>query len=315
GLIFKRKTASVFAVDDISFSISRGETLGLVGESGSGKTTTGKLLLKLIQPTKGLIVFDGTDITHLPEKLLKDFRKRTGVVFQDPFSSLDPRMRVRDIIAEPLEIHRWGSKNDINLRVKELLELVGLSSADASRYPHQFSGGQRQRIAIARAIALEPDFIVADEPVSALDVSVQAKIVNLFVKIKKEMKVAYLFISHDLAVVRHLADNVAIMYAGKIMEYGSSDEIFNNPRHPYTRALLSVIPVPDPQLMQTRRHVLLRGEPVSPINPAKNCRFSSRCPFAKQRCMEEEPFMDNLNGKHFVSCFYWREVEALDVVE
>ena len=249
GIVFKKTVATVRAVDDVSFEIEKGKTLGLVGESGSGKSTTGRLILRLLEPTAGTIKFDGLDITSLPENDLKDLRRRTGIVFQDPYSSLDPRKRVMDIISEPLIITNWGDRKRIAERVYELLDLVGLRREDSSKYPHQFSSGQRQRIAIARALALSPDLIVADEPVSALDVSVQAKIINLFSNIQKELQVAYLFISYDLSVVRHISDKVAVMYLGKIVEYGPANMVFDQPLHPYTKSLLTVIPVPNPKLM------------------------------------------------------------------
>ncbi|MEM4200126.1 MAG: dipeptide ABC transporter ATP-binding protein [Nitrososphaerales archaeon] len=309
GIIFKKEVARIRAVDGVSFEIERGKTLGLVGESGSGKSTTGRLLLRLLEPTGGTIKFDGSDITNLPEDDLKDLRRRTGIVFQDPYSSLDPRKRVVDIIAEPLVIARWGDRAKIVERAYELLELVGLRREDASKYPHQFSGGQRQRIAVARALALSPDLIVADEPVSALDVSVQAKIINLFANIQKELGVAYLFISHDLSVVRHISDKVAVMYLGKIVEYGPSDVIFEHPLHPYTKTLLTVVPVPNPRIMRSRRPTLLKGEIPSPINPPSGCRFHTRCPYVMRKCSEEEPQITQAKPNHFVSCLFWKEIE------
>ncbi len=309
GIIFKKNVASIRAVDDISFEVERGKTLGLVGESGSGKSTTGRLILRLLDPTSGTIKFDGSDITNLPEDGLKDLRRRTGIVFQDPYSSLDPRKRVVDIIAEPLVIAKWGGRRKIVERVYELLGLVGLRREDAYKYPHQFSGGQRQRIAVARALALSPDLIVADEPVSALDVSVQAKIINLFSTIQKELGVAYLFISHDLSVVRYISDKVAVMYLGKIVEYGPSDVIFEEPLHPYTKSLLTVVPVPNPKVMRSRRPTLLRGEIPSPINPPSGCRFHTRCPYAIKTCSEEEPQITQAKPNHYVLCLFWKEIE------
>jgi oligopeptide/dipeptide ABC transporter ATP-binding protein len=309
GIVFKKTVATVRAVDDVSFEIEKGKTLGLVGESGSGKSTTGRLILRLLEPTAGTIKFDGLDITSLPENDLKDLRRRTGIVFQDPYSSLDPRKRVMDIISEPLLITNWGDRKRIAERVYELLDLVGLRREDSSKYPHQFSGGQRQRIAIARALALSPDLIVADEPVSALDVSVQAKIINLFSNIQKELQVAYLFISHDLSVVRHISDKVAVMYLGKIVEYGPANMMFDQPLHPYTKSLLTVIPVPNPKLMKSRKPTVLRGEIPSPINPPTGCRFHTRCPYALKQCSEEEPPFVQANPNHFVLCLFWKEID------
>jgi oligopeptide transport system ATP-binding protein len=309
GIVFKKVITTVRAVDGVSFEIEKGKTLGLVGESGSGKSTTGKLILRLLEPTAGIIRFDGIDITNLPQDDLKDLRKRTSIVFQDPYSSLDPRKRVFDIISEPMVIANWGDRRKIAERVHELLDLVGLRREDASKYPHQFSGGQRQRIAIARALALSPDLIVADEPVSALDVSVQAKIINLFSSIQERLRVAYLFISHDLSVVRHISDKVAVMYLGKIVEYGPTDVIFEQPLHPYTKSLLTVVPVPSPKLMKNRNPIILRGEIPSPINPPPGCRFHTRCPYALKRCSEEEPHLVQARPHHFVLCLFWKEIE------
>jgi oligopeptide/dipeptide ABC transporter ATP-binding protein len=309
GIVFKKVITTVRAVDGVSFEIEKGKTLGLVGESGSGKSTTGKLILRLLEPTAGIIRFDGIDITNLPQDDLKDLRKRTSIVFQDPYSSLDPRKRVFDIISEPMVIANWGDRRKIAERVHELLDLVGLRREDASKYPHQFSGGQRQRIAIARALALSPDLIVADEPASALDVSVQAKIINLFSSIQERLRVAYLFISHDLSVVRHISDKVAVMYLGKIVEYGPTDVIFEQPLHPYTKSLLTVVPVPSPKLMKNRNPIILRGEIPSPINPPPGCRFHTRCPYALKRCSEEEPHLVQARPHHFVLCLFWKEIE------
>jgi oligopeptide transport system ATP-binding protein len=309
GIIFRKTVAKIHAVDGVSFEIERGKTLGLVGESGSGKSTTGRLILRLLEPTSGLIKFDGIDVTNIPEENLKELRRRTGIVFQDPYASLDPRMRIIDIISEPLVIAKWGDRKKIVERVYELLEQVGLRPDDATKYPHQLSGGQRQRVAIARALALSPDLIVADEPVSALDVSVQAKIMNLFSDIRKKFQVAYLFISHDLSVVRHISDKVAVMYLGKFVEYGPANIIFQRPLHPYTKSLLSVIPIPNPTLMRSRKKIILKGEIPSPINPPSGCRFHTRCPYARKRCMEEEPELTHVGHGHFVSCLFWKEIE------
>ena len=309
GVIFKKTIAKIHAVDGVSFEIEKGKTLGLVGESGSGKSTIGRLILRLLEPTSGTIIFDGLDITKMPENDLKDLRRRAAAVFQDPYSSLDPRMRIFDIISEPLIIAKWGDRKKIADRVYELLGQVGLRLEEATKYPHQLSGGQRQRVAIARALALSPDLIVADEPVSALDVSVQAKIINLFSDIQKRLHVAYLFISHDLSVVRHVSDKIAVIYLGKIVEYGPVDRIFQQPLHPYTKSLLSVIPIPNPTLMKSRRKIILSGEIPSPINPPSGCRFHTRCPYAKNRCREEEPELIDAGHGHFVSCLFWEEIK------
>jgi oligopeptide/dipeptide ABC transporter ATP-binding protein len=295
-------------VDDISFTIKKGETVGLVGESGSGKSTTANMVMRLIDITSGSIFFEGTDISRAKHGDLKEFRKRTGIVFQDPYSSLDPRKNIFQLISEPMVVHKWGTKDQRALRVYDLLERVGLKKTDARRYPHQFSGGQRQRIAIARALALTPSLVVADEAVSALDVSVQAKILNLFLDIQREFNLSYLFITHDLSVLRHISNQVVVMYLGKIMEYGTVDDIFERSRHPYTRALLQAIPVPNPKLVNERTFVPLKGEIPSPINPPSGCRFRTRCPYAQPKCASEIPLLEKIDEQHFVSCHYWREI-------
>jgi len=308
GFLIKRKVGSVRAVDDISFVVRRGETVGLVGESGSGKSTTTNMVMRLTDVTSGSIYFEGKDISHAKPGKLKNFRRKTGIVFQDPYSSLDPRKNIFQLISEPMAVHGWGTKQERALRVYDLLERVGLKKADARRYPHQFSGGQRQRIAIARALALTPSFVVADEAVSALDVSVQAKILNLFLDIQKEFNLSYLFITHDLSVLRHIGNQVVVMYLGKIMEYGTVNDIFERSRHPYTRALLQAIPVPNPKLMKERNFVPLKGEIPSPVNPPSGCRFRTRCPYAQPKCSQEIPQLEKIADEHFVSCFYWREI-------
>ncbi len=300
--LLRRVVAHVKAVDDVSFDVFDGTTVGLVGESGSGKTTVGRTILKLIEPTSGEILFNGTNIAHLKSSQMLEFRKEMQMIFQDPYGSLNPRMTVGEIIAEPLVVHTKMSKQEIEKRVYELLEVVGLRPEYARRYPHEFSGGQRQRIGIARALALQPKFIVADEPVSALDVSIQAQVINLMIELQQKYGISFLFIAHDLAVVRHMSDYVAVMYLGKIMEYGNNAHIFDEPKHPYTQALLSAVPVPDPDYQRER--IILQGEIPSPINPPKGCRFHTRCPYATEKCRTQEPPLRDIGGGHFVACHY-----------
>jgi oligopeptide transport system ATP-binding protein len=300
GIIFSKQVGAVQAVDDVSFTVHTGETLGLVGESGCGKTTTGRLILRLIEPTSGDVIFDGKNIPTLPKDELRELRKDMQIIFQDPYGSLNPRMTVGDIIGEPLHIHKLARGPEKEKRVRELLEVVGLSAFHARRFPHEFSGGQRQRIGIARALAVRPKLIICDEPVSALDVSIQAQVINLLQDLQKEFDLTYIFIAHDLSVVKHISDRVAVMYLGKIVELTDKDELYRNPKHPYTQALLSAIPEADPTIKKER--ILLTGDVPSPINPPKGCRFHTRCPKVMDICKVEEPeFVDSGNG-HFVAC-------------
>ena len=291
---------AIRAVDGVSFSIARGEVVGLVGESGSGKSTVGRAVLRLLEPTAGSVRFDGVEVTKLGRSELRRLRRRMQIVFQDPYASLDPRRRVEDLIGDVLDIHGLAKGAARRARVVELLEQVGLPPEHIDRYPHQFSGGQRQRIGIARALAVAPDFIVADEPVSALDVSVQAQIVNLLVELRRRLGLTMLFISHDLAVVEHLCDRVIVLYLGKIMEMAPAAEIYASPRHPYTRALLSAAPQPDPDA--PRRRILLSGDLPSPANPPPGCVFSTRCPHATERCRREAPVLEQKSPGRFVAC-------------
>ena len=303
GFLIRRHTGAVKAVDGVSFDVAPGETLGLVGESGSGKTTTGRAILQLQRPTSGSVQFRGVELTAVSAKHMRPFRSEMQIIFQDPYGSLNPRMSAGQIVGEPLTVHGLaGDKNQRLDRVAELLERVGMNPAMMGRYPHEFSGGQRQRIGIARALAGEPSFIVCDEPVSALDVSIQAQILNLLTDLQAEFNISYLFIAHDLSVVRHISDRVAVMYLGKIMELASSEDLYENPTHPYTRALLSAVPIPDPILERRRERIVLAGDIPSPINPPSGCVFRTRCPIATEECAEVVPELIDRGNRHQVAC-------------
>ena len=303
GLVFKRRIGAVRAVDGVSFEVFRGETLGLVGESGCGKSTTGRTILQLYRPTAGSVYFEDVDLAALQGSELNRMRRRMQMIFQDPYASLDPRMTVGSIISEPLEIHRVDSGKQRTERVQELLDLVGLNPYFISRYPHEFSGGQRQRIGIARALALQPDFIICDEPISALDVSIQAQVVNLLEDLQQQFGLTYLFIAHDLSMVRHISNRMAVMYLGKIVELADRVELYEHPQHPYTQALISAVPIPDPVADAKRQEIILEGEVPSPANPPLGCNFNTRCPHVMDICRESEPEFKDVGGGHRVACF------------
>ncbi|MCI0543612.1 MAG: dipeptide ABC transporter ATP-binding protein [Actinobacteria bacterium] len=309
----RRRTGAVRAVDGVSFTVERGRTLGLVGESGGGKSTTGRAILMLQRPTAGSVLFEGVDLAGVAEGELRNLRRRMQLVFQDPYASLDPRMTVGRLVGEALDIHGLAVGRSRAGRVADLLELVGLDPKHAGRYPHEFSGGQRQRIGIARALAVEPIFLVCDEPVSALDVSIQAQVMNLLADLRDRLGLSYVFISHDLAVVRHISDRVAVMYLGKIVEMADRDDLYDQPLHPYTKALLSSVPSPDPNVQRARERVMLRGELPSPADPPPGCRFHTRCPHAQELCRVVEPPLVSASAGHVVACHFWRELRSTPV--
>ncbi len=300
--LLARDTQYVKAVDDISFHIKRGETLGLVGESGCGKSTTGRTIIRLYDLTDGEVIFDGAEIGKMSQNEVKPFRKKMQMIFQDPYASLNSRMTVSDIIGEPLDIHGIASGKERQEIVYNLLNKVGLTKDHASRYPHEFSGGQRQRIGIARSLAVEPDFIICDEPISALDVSIQAQVVNMLEDLQSEMGLTYLFIAHDLSMVKYISDRIGVMYLGKLVEIASSSELYQNPAHPYTQALLSAIPIPDPEITKANKRIILEGDVPSPINPPSGCRFRTRCRYAMPICAEVEPPLKDVGGGHMSAC-------------
>ena len=316
GIIFQRKVADVKAVDGVTFSIMKGETLGLVGESGCGKTTTGRAILQLYKPTQGNIIFEGRDLTQLSGSEMRAMRRKIQVIFQDPYGSLNPRMTCGDIVGEPLTVHKLTTnKGEYRDRVAELLEVVGLNPYMGDRYPHEFSGGQRQRIGIARALAVNPSFIVCDEPVSALDVSIQAQVINLLEDLQERFGLTYLFIAHDLSVVRHISDRVAVMYLGHIVELADRNELYENPLHPYTKALLSAVPIPDPAIEATRERIILTGDVPSPMNPPPGCVFHTRCPVMIDDCQLEMPELREVEPDHWVACIRaegWNEARGIN---
>ncbi|HLZ24855.1 MAG TPA: oligopeptide/dipeptide ABC transporter ATP-binding protein [Ktedonobacterales bacterium] len=312
GIIIQRQTGAVRAVDGVSLSVPRGQTLGLVGESGSGKSTIGRCIVRLYKPTSGHIYLDGDDIATAQGSQLRTLRRRVQMIFQDPYASLNPRYSVGSLIAEPMFIHRTGTRKEIQDRTEELLDKVGLTRRFADRYPHEFSGGQRQRIAIARAIAIQPEFVIADEPVSALDVSIRAQIINLMLRLQQQMGLTYLFVSHDLSVVRHVAQTVAVMYLGKIVEVANRFDLYNTPLHPYSVALLSAVPIPNPRIEKQRKRIILKGDLPSAVNVPSGCRFHTRCPLAQEICrVEEPPLIDKTGSGHFAACHFSDKVGAL----
>lgn len=300
--LLNNKISYLKAVDDVSFTINKGETLGLVGESGCGKTTTGRTILKLYEPTSGQIIYDGKNIANLNHREMIPYRKKMQMIFQDPYASLDARMTVGDIIGEAIDIHKLATGRERMDRIYYLLERVGLNSEHANRYPHEFSGGQRQRIGIARALAVQPQFIICDEPISALDVSIQAQVVNMLEDLQDELGLTYLFIAHDLSMVKHISNRIGVMYLGNMVEIGESNELYTKPLHPYTKALLSAIPIPDPDEAEAKERIVLQGEIPSPIDPPEGCRFRSRCRYAKDICGKETPKLKDVGAGHCVAC-------------
>ncbi len=313
GVILQRVVGYVRAVDGVSFTIERGQTMGLVGESGSGKTTIGRTIVRLYKPTSGQMLFENVDLATLQGEPLRQARQRVQMIFQDPYASLNPRYTIGSLIAEPMHIYKVASGKEIRDRTAELLRVVGLRAEYIDRYPHEFSGGQRQRIAVARALAINPEFVIADEPVSALDVSIRAQVLNLLQSLQQRFNLTYLFVSHDLSVVRHVADRIAVMYLGKIVELGDRDEIYNAPKHPYTRALLSAVPIPDPQIEKRRQRIILSGDLPSPIKIPSGCRFHTRCPMAQDICREVEPVFEAKEGReHYSACHFAEKVTPVD---
>ena len=302
--LFRTQRRYVIAVDDVSFDVLKGETLGLVGETGCGKTTVARTILQLYRPTSGKVLFDGVDLASLQENDLRKMRSRMQMIFQDPYASLNPRMTVGAIISAPLDVHTALTQKEKRERVQELLKLVGLNPDFVNRYPHEFSGGQRQRIGIARALALNPDLVICDEPISSLDVSIQAQVVNLLEELQDKLGLTYIFVAHDLSMVRHISDRMVVMYLGKVMELADRNEIYLHPLHPYTRALMSAVPIPDPDKARNRKRIILKGDIPSPLNPPHGCNFNTRCPMATERCFQEDPEYREIQPGHWVACHF-----------
>ncbi|HOG58100.1 MAG TPA: dipeptide ABC transporter ATP-binding protein [Anaerolineaceae bacterium] len=302
--LFRTQRRYVIAVDDVSFDVLKGETLGLVGETGCGKTTVARTILQLYRPTSGRVLFDGVDLASLQENDLRKMRSRMQMIFQDPYASLNPRMTVGAIISAPLDVHTALTQKEKRERVQELLKLVGLNPDFVNRYPHEFSGGQRQRIGIARALALNPDLVICDEPISSLDVSIQAQVVNLLEELQDKLGLTYIFVAHDLSMVRHISDRMVVMYLGKVMELADRNEIYLHPLHPYTRALMSAVPIPDPDKARNRKRIILKGDIPSPLNPPHGCNFNTRCPMAAERCFQEDPEYREIQPGHWVACHF-----------